>query len=194
MTKPEPDDNQARPAEELERLRQEATQARDQYLRAAADVENTRKRYQRDKEEGIRFASENLVRALLPIIDSLDQALVAVDRKSDADAVVKGVHLIHRQLHGVLGKEGVQRIPTVGESFDPQVHEAVAQVEAKDGTPEGTVVEEVQTGYTIYGKTLRPAMVKVAKRKEERSGLEVRGSGRTGMSPAPNPEPSTESE
>ncbi len=149
-------------AAELARLTQEAAQAKDQCLRMLADVENTRKRWQREKEEYTRFAAETVMRALLPILDSLDQALVAVDQKSDADAVVKGVHLIHRQLHGVLEKEGVKRIPTVGEPFDPHRHEAVAQVEA-DGVADDTVVEEVQVGYTMHGKIIRPAMVKVAK-------------------------------
>jgi molecular chaperone GrpE len=194
MTDGEPQTQQAGSGDELERLRHEAAQAKDQYLRAAAEADNTRKRYQRDKEECIRFASEQLVRALLPILDSLDQALVAVDRKSGADAVVKGVHLIHRQLHGVLRKEGVQRIPTVGEPFDPHVHEAIGQVDARDGAEDGTVAEEVQVGYTMHGKTLRPAMVKVAKLREERSGLRVEGSGPTGTPAAPNPEPRTEPE
>lgn len=148
---------------ELERLTQEAAQAKDQHLRMLADVENTRKRLQREKEEFTRFAAETVVRALLPILDSLDQALIAVDRKSDADALVQGVHLIHRQLHGVLEKEGVKRIPTVGEPFDPHRHEAVAQVEA-DGVADDTVVEEVQVGYTMHGKVIRPAFVKVAKK------------------------------
>ena len=181
-------------ANELTRLTQEAAQAKDQYLRMLADIENTRKRLQREKEESTRFAAETVVRALLPILDSLDQALVAVDQQSDADAVVKGVHLIHRQLHGVLEKEGVKRIPTVGEPFDPHRHEAVAQVEA-DGRADDTVVEEVQVGYTMHGKIIRPAMVKVAASKgqpsEGRSGLGVEGSGQ--LPPTPNSQPRTNS-
>ena len=163
-----PGDRNAKPAaasgvpEELERLRQDAAQAKEQQLRLLADVENTRKRLQREKEEFARFAGESLIRSILPILDSLEQALAAVDRKSDADAVVKGVHLIHRQLHAVLEKEGVKRIATVGERFDPHVHEAVAQVDAPEGAEAETVVEEVQAGYLMHGKLIRPAMVKVA--------------------------------
>ena len=93
-----------------------------------------------------------------------------MDRQSDADAVVKGVHLIHRQLHGVLEREGVKRIPTVGEPFDPHRHEAVAQVEAGDGAADETVVEEVQAGYLMNGKVIRPAMVKVAKKERPETG------------------------
>ena len=209
---------------ELERLRQEAAQAKDQYLRTLAEFENTKKRLHREKEEFIRYAAETLVRALLPVIDSLDQALVTVDpstpparfassremrsisgteprkslrdfsgqseaagvardsapqvtgereagavtglrKQADIEAIIKGVHLIHRQLHGVLEKEGVKRIPTVGEPFDPHQHEAVAQVDASDGTPDDRIIEEVQVGYTLHGKVIRPAMVKVAKQR-----------------------------
>ena len=103
-----------------------------------------------------------MIRELLPIIDSLDQALVAVDKQPDSDAVVKGVRLIHRQLLALLKKEGVERIPTLGEPFDPHRHEAVAQVDAPEGTPDHTVIDEVQSGYTMHGKVIRPAMVKVA--------------------------------
>ena len=164
--------HEAKPAasNELEQLKQEVVQAKDQYLRMLAEVENTRKRLAREKEEFARFAAETVIRSLLPILDSLDAALVAVDRQSDADAVVKGVHLIHRQLHGVLEREGVKRIPTVGEPFDPHRHEAVAQVEAGDGAADETVVEEVQAGYLMNGKVIRPAMVKVAKKERPETG------------------------
>lgn len=148
----------------------------EQFLRALADVENTKKRLQREQEEARRYAAETILRELLPIMDGLGQALVAVDKQSDPEApatgltnvpgqaVIKGVHLIYRQLLGLLEKEGVQRIPTVGERFDPHRHEAVAQVEADDHHAEGAVVEEVQAGYTMHGKVIRPAMVKVAKK------------------------------
>ena len=148
---------------ELERLRQEVKQSKDQYLRTLAEFDNTKKRLHREKEEFVKYASETMVRELLPIVDSLDQALVAVDKQADPQAVIKGVHLIYRQLLGLLDKEGVKRIPTVGERFDPHKHEAVAQVETDDGKPEETVVEEVQVGYTMHGKVIRPAIVKVAK-------------------------------
>ena len=155
------------PAEELARLRDEAQRAKEQYLRTLAEVENTKKRLQREKEEFVRYAAETVVRELLPIVDSLDQALVAVDKQSDPQAIIKGIHLIYRQLLGLLEKEGVKRIPTVGERFDPHLHEAVAQMEASDHQPDGTVVEEVQVGYTMHGKVVRPAMVKVAKKSAD---------------------------
>ena len=156
--------------EELEQLRREVQQAKDQYLRTLAEVDNVKKRLHREKEEFVRYAAESVVRALLPIVDSLDQALVAVDTQADPQAVVKGVHLIYRQLLGLLDKEGVKRIPTVGEPFDPHKHEAVARVEAGDGMADDTVAEEVQVGYTMHGKVIRPAIVKVAKQTKESGG------------------------
>ena len=149
-------------AEELERLQEEVKQAKEQSLRTLAEIDNTKKRLHREKEEFAKYAAEAMVLGLLPIVDSLDQALVAVDQQSDPQAVIKGVHLIYRQLLGLLEKEGVKRIPTVGERFDPHKHEAVAHVET-DGKPDDTVMEEIQVGYTMHGKVIRPAIVKVAK-------------------------------
>ena len=146
----------------LEQLREQVKQLNEQQLRMLADVENSKKRMQREKDEFARYAAETVVRELLPVVDSLDQALLAVDKHPDSDAVVKGIHLLHRQLLGVLQKQGVTRIPTVGERFDPHQHEAVAQVDADEQTPDHTVIEEVQAGYVMHGKVIRPAMVKVA--------------------------------
>ena len=146
-------------AEEHERLLAQA----ERYLRQLADLDNAKKRLQREKEEFSRYASEKVIRELLPILDSLSQALVAVDQQSDPQAVMQGVHLIHQQLLRLLEREGVRRIPTVGEPFDPHRHEAVAQVEPAAHAADGTVVEEIHVGYTMHGKVLRPAMVKVAK-------------------------------
>lgn len=183
--------------DELARLRGDLQQAKDQSLRMMADVENIKKRLQREKDEFSRYAAETLIRELLPILDSLDQALVAVDpstpphpvagcgvardsapqetgskaevpaglrKQADTQAVLVGLRLIRQQLLKLLEREGVQRIPAVGQSFDPHRHEAVGQVETNDGKTDGTVVEEVQVGYIMHGKVLRPAMVKVAKK------------------------------
>jgi len=147
----------------IEQVQQELQRVNGEYLRALAEFDNARKRLQRDKEEFAKFSAQAVVSQLLPIIDGLDQAVTAVDRRADPDAISKGVHLIYRQLLGLLEKEGVQRIPTVGERFDPHRHEAAELVEAQDGRADGTIVEEVQVGYTIHGKVLRPAIVKVAK-------------------------------
>jgi molecular chaperone GrpE len=146
---------------EFERLTQLAKQV-DQCLRQVADVENLRKRLQRDREEFGKYANEGLIRQLLPIVDSLDQALRAAKQQPGADAMLRGVELISRQLMDVLARAGVTRIDTVGKPFDPHQHDAVAQVKTDDHQADGTIVEEVQVGYLMHGKLLRPAMVKVA--------------------------------
>lgn len=154
------------PVEELERLKQEVAQANDHYLRALAEVDNTKKRLQREKEEFAKYATESVIRELLPVIDGLSQALVAVDQQQHADPIIKGIHLIYRQLLGVLEREGVKRIPGVGATFDPHVHEAVEEVPTDGAHKDGAILEEVQVGYTMHGKVVRPAMVKVAKRSQ----------------------------
>ena len=165
----------AEKAEELARLREELKQAKEQSLRLLAEVENTKKRLAREKDEFARYAAETIVRDLLPIVDSLGQALVAVDNQSDPQAVAQGVQLIHRQLLGLLEKEGVKRIPSLGEPFDPHKHEAVAQVGAADGKADGTVAEEIQPGYTMHGRVIRPAIVKVVKGTDDKSVGEFAG-------------------
>jgi len=161
-------------AEEHERLLAQAKQV-DHYVRQLADLDNAKKRLQREREEFSQYAAEKVIRELLPILDSLSQALVAVDQQSDPQAVMQGVHLIHQQLLRLLEREGVRRIPTVGEPFDPHRHEAVAQVETAAHAADGTIVEEIHVGYTMHGKVLRPAMVKVAKKSEDR-GQKTEGS------------------
>ena len=155
--------------EQLAQAKQEAAAAKEQYVRETAELENTKKRLHREKDEFAKYAAELVLRELLPIIDGLNQAVVAVDKPTDPQAVVKGVHLIYRQLLGLLEKEGIKRIPTVGERFDPHQHEAVEQVEPPQGVADGTIVEEVHAGYTMHGKVIRPALVKVAKSTDQKS-------------------------
>ncbi len=157
----------AAPAADAATVQEQLKHAQDQSLRALAEYENTKKRLQREKEEFAKYAAETVIRERLPILDGLAQALVAVDKGSDPEAITKGVHLIYRQLLGVLEKEGVKRIATIGERFDPHLHEAVAHVPADAHQAEGTIVEEVHVGYTMHGKVIRPAMVKVAQQKAD---------------------------
>ncbi len=141
----------------------ETPSAQEHYLRALADVENTKKRLTRERDEWTRYATEAMVRALLPILDSLDHALRAAEQQPDPTTMATGLRLIHQQLMGLLAKERVERMTTVGTRFDPHQHEAIAHIETDDGTPGDTILEELQVGYTMHGKVIRPAMVKVAK-------------------------------
>lgn len=138
------------------------TDYRDRYQRLLAEFDNAKKRLERERQEAQRFGAERVVRDLLPIVDSFDHALKTLAAADAEDPVVVGVKLIHRQLHDLLQREGVQPIASVGQPFDPHKHEAVADVPATDGQADHTIVEEIHKGYTMHGKVLRSAQVKVA--------------------------------
>jgi molecular chaperone GrpE len=145
-------------AKELEELQ-------DRYLRLAAEFDNYRKRVMRERADLIRTAHEALLLDLFPVLDNLERALAAA-RSSAAssrenEAVIEGVEITLRLFKGVLEKQGVKEIESVGREFDPTVHHAVEQVRTND-LPENTVVEEVLRGYFLDHKVLRPALVKVS--------------------------------
>ena len=146
-----------------------ATDYRDQYHRLLAEFDNAKKRLERERLEAQRFGAERVVRDLLPIVDSFDQALKTLASADAKDPVVVGVKLIHRQLHDLLNREGVQPIESVGQPFDPHRHEAAAEVPAADGQADHTIVEEIQKGYTMHGKVLRHAHVKIATKQPHTS-------------------------
>ena len=158
------------PAEEYEKLQQavkEAATYKDQLQRLAAEFDNAKKRLEREKQEHAKWATESLILALLPIIDSFDAALQNLKHHDEKDPVVTGVKLINRQLHELLTREGAERLQTLGQPFDPERHEAIQQVESHD-QPEHSVVEEIQAGYLLRGRLIRPALVKIVKKPEER--------------------------
>jgi molecular chaperone GrpE len=135
----------------------------DLYLRARADLENYRKRAQREKEDLSRFANENLLREILPVADNLERALKhARQGDSDSGSLLQGVEMTLGQLQRVIEKFGAIPVRSVGEPFDPARHEALGQVESAEHPP-NTVVQELQRGYLLNDRLLRPAMVMVAK-------------------------------
>jgi molecular chaperone GrpE len=135
----------------------------DLYLRARADLENYRKRAQREKEDLSRFANENLLREILPVADNLERALEhARQGDSDSGSLLQGVEMTLGQLQRVIEKFGAIPVRSVGEPFDPARHEALGQVESAEHPP-NTVVQELQRGYLLNDRLLRPAMVMVAK-------------------------------
>lgn len=148
---------------EVERLRREAEANRERWLRAVAELENTRKRFKRDLESSINLASANLLRDLLDVVDNFERALVSVEAEEEpsATAVRRGIRLIYGQFMDVLRQSGLSRIEARGEPFDPNLHEALSQKET-DEVPSHSVVEVVQEGYLLHDKVLRPARVIVA--------------------------------
>lgn len=136
----------------------------DMWLRSQAELENAKKRLNKEKEEFLKFANEDLVIRLLPIVDNFDRALASVKHTEESDAILEGIKIMQRELHNLFTDYGVEAIKSVGEKFDPHFHEAIAVVES-DEYPEDTVLEEIQTGYTLNGRLIRPSVVKVSKKK-----------------------------
>jgi molecular chaperone GrpE len=131
----------------------------DRLLRTAADFDNYRKRMDRERRDLAEQTAGEAIKDLLPIIDNLERALQAA---AEDDPLRKGVELIHKQMLEMLRKRGVTPIEALGADFDPNVHEAVTHEES-DQHREGEVMEELQRGYKVGERLLRPAMVKVAK-------------------------------
>jgi molecular chaperone GrpE len=146
---------------EVERLEAEVADWRDRALRAAADMENVRRRARLDVEEAHRFASERLITDLLPVLDNFTRALEASDQTQNLEALRSGVEQIHRQLSDLLSRSGVEQIEAVGQPFDPNVHEAIMQVEPEEGQEPNQVVDELRAGYKLSGRVIRPTLVKV---------------------------------
>ncbi|SFU93741.1 nucleotide exchange factor GrpE [Alicyclobacillus macrosporangiidus] len=159
--KPDADEGAGAPdaAAEVARLSDEVERLRQQLLRARADFDNFRRRTRQEQEELQWFANKQLLAELLPVVDNFERALAAAG--AEASELRTGVEMVHRQLLGILEKFGVTPVPSVGEKFDPAVHEAVMQEPAGDGAEPGVVVQELQRGYMLRDKVLRPAMVKV---------------------------------
>jgi molecular chaperone GrpE len=153
-------------AEELKALKEKAAKADEHWekvLRLGAEFENTKKRLERQSQEGIRFANEKLVLEVLPLVDDMDRAIASLDAGHELRKVKEGLHLVQNKFHRVLEQHGVEPIEAVGRPFDPHLHEAVAEVESD--AEEGSVVEEVQRGYTLNGRLARPSRVKIARKR-----------------------------
>ena len=151
---------------ELKKLTDERQEMNDRLARRQAEFDNFRKRTERERTETYQRSLGEVVRRLLPVLDNLQRALdaerlVEVRESEEFRHFLHGVELINRQLGGVLESLGVEAVPTVGERFDPHVHEAVATEETDAHEPD-TVTQEMQRGYRLGDKLLRPAMVKVA--------------------------------
>ncbi len=141
----------------------ERNMLQDQLLRTMADFQNFRKRQEDQRRVLEQFATERMVRALLPVIDNFERALASFDTGAKAESIVEGLKAVDRQFRQVLEGQNVSRIPSVGQQFDPEIHEAIA-MEPSEEHEEDTVVGEVEPGYKMGDRVLRPARVRVAKR------------------------------
>ncbi len=147
--------------DQLQQAEEQMGQFKDMALRAEAEMQNVRRRAERDVEHAHKFALEGFVKSLLPVVDSLEKAVEAAEDQQD-DPVIEGVRLCLKMFTDVLGKQNVEILDPVGEPFDPQVHEAMSMIENPE-VESGSVVLVVQKGYRLNERLVRPAMVMVAK-------------------------------
>jgi len=156
----------------LAEAREAVEKARDQALRAQAEIENVRRRAQRDVESAHKYALERFSADLLPVIDSLERAVEVAGSEAAAAnpaAIAEGVGLSLKLFLDTLGKSGIVRVDPLGQPFDPNLHQAVSMVESATAEP-GSVVQVLQPGFTLHGRVVRPAMVMVAKAKSAPAG------------------------
>ena len=146
-------------ASELQKLKAERDSLLDRLARAQAEFENARRRASKEQQDFRDYAAAESIKPLLPVLDSFERALQV---KSEPGDFRSGVELIYKQLQDALAKLGVSAISAKGQPFDPHVHEAIEMVQTSD-VPDHEVMEELQRGYKIKDRLLRPAMVKVAK-------------------------------
>jgi molecular chaperone GrpE len=151
---------------QIQEKEKEAAESYDRYVRAVAELENYKKRAVRDRADSLKYGQENLIRDILPLVDSLDRAMEHACNSNDFEVFKAGLQLIQNQLKGCLGKQGVEPIQAIGRDFDPNVHEAVIQVESPDHV-HNQVVEEFEKGYLLNGRLLRPSKVSVCRLREK---------------------------
>lgn len=155
------------PEELMARLKEKEEEARTNYdrmLRIAAEFENYKRRSERERADYLKYASEGLAKALLPIIDNLERALAHTrDANSDRESIIGGIDLILKDFLATMEKFGLKSIDVDGKTFDPQHHEAV-MVEENNTLEDNTIIRELQKGYLFQDRLLRPSMVVVSKR------------------------------
>lgn len=163
VTTPEPEvkeiDELTELKEKLAKAEEMANKNQENYLRALAEIENIRKRNSRDREEYIKFASLSIIKKLLPIIDDFERAM-ETDTNQDFESLHKGMEMIFKKLLEVIKSEGVEPIEALGKPFDPEYHQPLMMEESDE--PTNTVIEEMQKGYIMHGRVIRPSLVKVS--------------------------------
>jgi molecular chaperone GrpE len=155
---------------ELNRMKREVDQANQRVLLAQAELENFRKRTRKDYEEQLRFAALPLIEDLLQVRDNLMRAIEAASTASGSvESLQAGVNMVAKQLDDILAKHGIRPIQSIGETFNPNFHQAIAQAPSETHGP-GTIAIEATTGFQMHGRVVRPSQVVVSTGKPDRSG------------------------
>lgn len=150
--------------EKLRELQKESQRNYDLYLRSQAEMENMKKRNRKDKEDWLKFAGETLIKEMLPVLDNLEKALSHSNNENTVHALKEGIHLTLKGLKDSLSKSGLEEVKALGEPFDPCFHEAVSEMDDPKAKP-GIVITELQKGYVLNSRLIRPAMVVVNRKK-----------------------------
>nr|WP_227934906.1 nucleotide exchange factor GrpE [Alkalihalobacillus deserti] len=145
---------------EEENSQAEIAELNNRILRIQADYDNFRRRSREEKEAAAKYRSQTVIEALLPVIDNFERALLVKPEAEEAKSLLQGMEMVYRQFQDTLKNEGIEVIDTVGQMFDPHLHQAVMQVE-EEGFESNQIVEELQKGYKLKDRVLRPSMVKV---------------------------------
>jgi len=155
---------------EEDRLQEELRTLKEDKIRVLAEMENLRKRFDREKIDSIKYGSVNFARDILSPGDNLERALSAINQEEDHPQSIKnlieGLKMVQKEFSSALEKNGVSKINSMNEKFDPNLHQAMMEVE-RDDLDEGIVVQEIQTGYMMHDRLLRPAMVGVSKKPKQ---------------------------
>lgn len=144
----------------IEQLEKEKEELNNRLLRVHADYDNFRRRTREEKERDAKYRAQSLVEEILPVLDNFERALNVETKNEESKSILQGMDMIYRQLLEALKKEGVSEIEAVGKPFDPNFHQAVMQV-SEEGYEANVVVEELQKGYMLKDRVIRPTMVKV---------------------------------
>ena len=151
--------------EKIQSLREEADKNYDLYVRSQAEMENFKKRNAKEKEDVVRYANETLIKEILPVMDNLEKAISHAQQDNAVDALREGVELTLKGLKDSLKKAGLKEVEAQGHPFDPCFHEAVSEMVDERAKP-GAVIQELQKGYVLNGRLIRPSMVIVNRRKD----------------------------
>lgn len=144
----------------IKELEEKMKESNTKVLRAQADFENFQRRMKQEQQTYMKYRSQSVLEDLLPVLDNFERALSVETTEEQAESLKKGIEMVYNQLLEALQKEGLEIIQAVGQPFDPHVHQAVMQVE-EEGFDSNVVVEELQKGYKLKDRVIRPSMVKV---------------------------------
>lgn len=149
--------------EQIRQLQEECSHLKDQMLRSMAEAQNVQRRLRQQIEDDKKFAGQGLVERILPVLDSFERTLLAAESGASAESLLDGVRIVDKQLRSALELSEVIRIPSVGNAFNAELHDAIAVLETEE-IPDDVITDEIESGFTMHGRVIRPAKVRVARK------------------------------